>query len=149
MTLATLKRLINLTRTEDLWLFVGMTPDAVGKTRMLDPALWERFIAADGTYQFQVSELTASEAKELVTRRLASAREGMKDVPSLFPFPDNLFENLTPATYSSPRRLVRFCFYALSQADGISVPFSSDYLKQVEMDSFPTESDTNSSSKAL
>ncbi|HEV2396595.1 MAG TPA: hypothetical protein VGS27_06625 [Candidatus Sulfotelmatobacter sp.] len=135
--LATLKRLINLTMSENLWVFVAMTPDAVDKTRMLEPSLWERFTAQE-KYQFRLPELTPKDATELVANRLATARlKGNGKTSRLFPFPDNLADNLSPSTYSSPRRLVKFCFYALSRSRQVPVPFSAEFLKRIEQEGFP------------
>jgi hypothetical protein len=136
--LATLKRLINLTMSENLWVFVAMTPDAVSKTRMLEPSLWERFTAQE-KYQFRVTELTEADAAELVSTRLRQARTDNVAPPNkLFPFPDDLATHLAPSTYSSPRRLVKFCFYAVSRSERTSVPFTPEYLKRIEEEGFPS-----------
>src|SRR5579884_745976 len=137
--LATLKRLINLTSGEDLWLFVAMTPDAVEKTRMLEPSLWERF-TTQGKYQFNIPELNTTDAQDLVAERLKSVR-AVKERRRLFPFPDNFADHLTPATYSSPRRLIKFCFYAISSSDTTQLPFSAMYLKRVEQEALGTDAD--------
>jgi type II secretory pathway predicted ATPase ExeA len=134
--LVTLKRLINLTQGENLWLIVGMTPDAVQKTKMLEPALWERF-TADGRFLFEVPPLTAEEAVELVRRRLRAAREG--EVPNpLFPFAEDFAAGLSPATISNPRRVIKVCFYALSSIQKASMPLTADYMREIEKKAYPT-----------
>lgn len=137
---ATMKRLINLSVGEELWLVVAMTPDAAEKTQMLEPALWERFIG-NGPSQslFEVPPLTSSEALELVARRLHRARtKDFADRNDLFPFPDNLDTVLSPATTSNPRHLVKVCFHALAGAGESSEVFSADYLREVEAKVYPT-----------
>lgn len=61
------------------------------------------------------------------------------DVDSkLFPFPDNLGDILSPTIFSSPRRLIKVCFYAISEAQGQLVPFSPEYVQEVEDKAFPS-----------
>lgn len=138
--LATLKRLINLSLHEDLWLIVAMTPDSVEKTSSLEPALWDRF-TGQGRYLLDVPALEPADAIDLIRHRLNSAREGRPTpLDSLFPFPENLGAMLSPATLSSPRRLVKVCFYALSERNGISLPFSEGYLRGIEDKAYPSSS---------
>ncbi len=137
--LATMKRLINLTEREQFWIFVAMTPQAAKITEQLEPALWERFIS-HGEHRFQIPPLNAEEAKELVARRLAAARiEGDSDVDSLFPFPENLVELLREDIYSSPRRLVKVCSIAVARAasEDIPMPFTAEYLGQIQEELYP------------
>jgi hypothetical protein len=137
--LSTLKRLINLTKGEDLWLVVAMTPDGVEKTQALEPALGERF-ASQGQFSFKIPPLDKNEATELVKRRLVPARlPGFSPPNELFPFPDNFVESLTPATFSNPRRLVKSCFYAIGSSQGQSLPFSGDFLRATETRAYPSE----------
>jgi type II secretory pathway predicted ATPase ExeA len=97
--LATLKRLINLTQSENLWLIVAMTPHAAEETRMLEPALWERF-TGEGQYQFEIPPLTTDNAIDLVKFRLDAARvEDFTPPNHLFPFPDSFGTALSPADY--------------------------------------------------
>jgi len=135
--LATLKRLINLTTNQELWLVVGMTPAAVEITRQLEPALWERF-TGEGRYSLQIPPLTALDAIEIVRRRLEAARPEGSDLPSrLYPFPEGFESVLSPAVISSPRRLIKVCFYAISEADSTTLPFSKDYLISIESKAYP------------
>lgn len=131
--LATLKRLINLTE-DDLWLVVGMTPDAVDKTKQLEPALWERF-TGEGEYLFEIPALKKGEASELIARRLASARK--ETAHKMFPFPEDVSELMSPATISSPRRLVKVCFFAISEGARVKLPFSKAYLQRIEKRLYP------------
>jgi hypothetical protein len=138
--LGTLKRLINLTRDEDLWVVISMTPDGLAKTIELDPALSERF--SEGEFSFAVPPLRKQDAVELVKRRMSQVRgPSASGKSSLYPFPEDFAEALRPTTYSSPRRLIKTCFYALTGAKPTSVPFSHEYLREVERKAYPAPSE--------
>lgn len=135
--LATLKRLINLTRGEDFWVFLAMTPDSVERSRELEPALWQRF-TGEGEFQFEIPPLTTDEAIDLIAHRLDAARVDGYDPPNrLFPFPEEVGQILSPVVMSSPRRLVKVCFYALSSSDPDHVPFPPEHLREVEGKAYP------------
>ena len=72
--LSTMKRLINLTMSDDLdfWLILSMTPDAFDTTRELQPALVERF--TDRT--IEVPPLEREGALHLIRGRIAGVRGG-------------------------------------------------------------------------
>lgn len=146
--LATMKRLINLTEREQFWIFLAMTPQAAEITEKLEPALWERFIS-HGEHRFQIPPLSAEEAKELVGRRLAAARpKGNSREDPLFPFPENLMEVLREDIYSSPRRLVKVCSIAIARAasEKIPVPFTAEYLAEIQEELYPPPAEEASSS---
>ena len=130
--LSTLKRLINLTQDEDcnLWLFLSMTPDAHEVTQSLDPALDQRF--REGSV-IQIKPFSKDDARSLVSSRLRSGRKGLEnyDGLELFPFPEDL--GFDRSIYSNPRRLVKACFFAISEAhDQTPLPFTRDYLKEIQ-----------------
>lgn len=146
--LATMKRLINLTEREQFWIFVAMTPQAAEITEQLEPALWERFVSG-GEHRFQIPPLDANEARELVARRLAAARpEGISTDTPLFPFPENLTDILREGTYSSPRRFVKICSLAIARAASgdVPVPFTLEYLEQIQEELYPRPAGDVSSS---
>lgn len=142
--LATLKRLINLAQDAqvDFWVVLSMTPDAYETTTRLEPALISRFSAQSGddnVLRIDIDPLKPDEARELMRLRLDGARPKDTDEPtgSLFPFPDDILDNVNPifrpTTYSNPRRLVQTCFRALGEADAeVPVPFSGTYLHRIE-----------------
>lgn len=140
--LSTLKRLINLTQKEDnpFWLFLTMTPDAYRTTCDLEPALRQRFAEHDGV--LRIEPLQADDIPALIGSRLDAARPQTPESPSrtrLFPFPDDL--PFSPATRANPRRLVKVCSSAISAADATTpVPFTTDYLRDVEARLFSTGS---------
>ncbi len=140
--LATLKRLINLTRNQNFWLFVAMTPQAEEVTKQLEPALWDRF-SASGDYRFELPPLSQEEANELVKTRLDFARPKDMTVSSeLFPFSDDFDKHMKLSTTSSPRRMIKVCFFAVSNAlekPDIELPFTAEYVRSIEQNVYPPE----------
>ena len=147
--LSTLKRLINLTQQQDnhFWLFLSMTRDAYRTTKGLEPALVERFATQDNV--LRIERLKKHDALSLIQSRLHAARPrkstsvGNENRRPLFPFPDDV--PFSPKTRSNPRRLVKACSSAISAArDDTPLPFSTDYLKDVEDLLFAIEPDPTS-----
>ena len=135
--LSTLKRLINLTQKEDnhFWLFLSMTPDAYQTTQDLEPGLVQRRDSI-----LRLEPLQPDDAVTLIASRLNAARpphSTNRNGRNLFPFPEDL--PFSPNTRSNPRRLVKACSSAISAADATtSLPFSKDYLDDVEAKLFST-----------
>ena len=99
--LATLKRLINLSRNREseFWIVLSLTPDAYETTRELEPALAERLSGQD--HEVRILPLTHDAALDLIRSRLKTARSSDSDhVGSLFPFPDDL--QFRPTTLNQP-----------------------------------------------
>ncbi|GAG67181.1 unnamed protein product [marine sediment metagenome] len=71
--LATLRRLISISETENLWIVLSMTPEAASSTQKLDIALWQRFTQGE-KYKFELNPLEPEEAKTLLTWWLDRAR---------------------------------------------------------------------------
>ena len=144
--LATLKRLISLSQSKDndFWIFLSMTPDAYETTIKMDPALAQRFSGR----VFWIKPLDRDDAAALMRSRMAAARstEAEGQNRRLFPFPEEI--RFRPITYSNPRRLVKTCFFAIADAnDQTRLPFSDDYLRNIEEKYYPTptnDSDTPS-----
>ena len=130
--LATLKRLINLSRNREseFWIVLSLTPDAYKTTRELEPALAERLSGED--HEVRIQPLAPDAAVDLVRFRLKSARSSGGDhVGTLFPFPDAL--RFRPATLNNPRRLVKACYFAIAGADPDTLlPFTENYLHEIE-----------------
>jgi hypothetical protein len=137
--LATLKRLLNVASQQDFWLVVSMTPQAADISRQLEPALWERF-TGQGQYRFLIPELSETEAEELLMFRLEGAYS-QKKKPKLWPFEGDVINNLTPVTYSSPRRLVKVAFYAIAEAakKRVALPLKGSFVHKVENKVYPLE----------
>lgn len=138
--LATIRRLINLIQTENLWLILSMTPDGLTKTYELESALSERLPEKGSEFLISESDLQLSidESRLLVLQRLKQARPpGFERKDELFPFPDDITKILGGKTYSNARRLVKVCFHALESARNESPPFSSEYIKKIENSVYP------------
>ena len=134
--LATLKRLINLASRPgsdvDFWIILSMTPDTYDTTCELEPALGQRF----SKQLVEIAPLNLDDAEALMKLRLDAAHVKVQETTGLFPFPDGIV--FRKETYSSPRRLVKTCFYAIADAnDQTALPFSADYLKAVENNLYP------------
>lgn len=141
--LATMKRLINLTQSEqlDFWVVLSMTPDAYERTVGLEPALAERF--SGNVQALTIEAIDLDDAIALMKSRLDSARSGKTEEShgALFPFPDDVF--FRPNTFSNPRRLVKACFRAIALANAdVHLPFTEAYLHKIEDELFPSAVDT-------
>lgn len=137
--LATLKRLINLSRNREseFWIVLSLTPDAYETTRELEPALAERLSGQD--HEIRIQPLTPEVALDFVRSRLKTARSsGSGHVGNLFPFPDAL--PFKPTTFNNPRWLVKACSFAIDGADAKTpLPFTDDYLHEVESTLYPLD----------
>ena len=136
--LATLRRLINLTQSEeiDFWIVLSMTPDAYETTKKLEPSLIVERVSGE---TLDIKLLTSSDALTLMKSRIDAARSEGADVSKepLFPFPDAIV--FRPNTYSNPRRLVKACFRAIAQADAdVQLPFTEAYLHKIEDELYPS-----------
>ena len=142
--LATMRRLINLARSDevDFWIVLSMTPDAYTTTKELEPSLIERV----SRQTIEIEPLSSKEAFDLMRSRIVAARSRKMDelVGPLFPFPDEVV--FRPNTYSNPRRLVKACFQVIAEADfGVKLPFTQEYLHRIEDELYTTSTDTGHS----
>lgn len=139
--LATLKRLINLTEHENLWIILSMTPQAEEVTSRLQPALWERFIS-QGSKSFTIPPLENDEVNTLIKHRIEPARISKVELNEYFPFPDIPAKYFREDIKSSPRRLVKVCSLAIAkgiQDSSISLPFSEQYLQSIQEQLYPIQ----------
>lgn len=139
--LATLRRLINLSEKENLWLALAMPPEAADSTQKLDPALWER-LTTEGQYKFELNPLEPEEAKGLLIWWLDRARpEESKKKGTLFPFPETIIDYLRDPELRYPRPLVRIGFSILSEAINRKeeCPFPEDFTREIIENIYPTQ----------
>lgn len=138
--LSTLRRLIDVSEKENLWIVLSMTPEGAQTTRELSPALWDRFTKSN-EYRLELDPLDYKEAKELLIWWLNRARISNEHKGSLFPFPENIEEVLKRGDLRWPRVLVRIGFFALSKAEEekIKVPFPKEYIEGIIEDLYPKE----------
>ena len=137
--LTTVKHLLNIAELgpPEFWIFLSMTPEAEAQSRRLEPSLFERLQGAT-----ELQPLTLEAALELIEKRVRPARpKGDEGNDSAFPFPSNIDKVFRPTTYSSPRRLIKTCSFAVAKAaPSTLVPFSPEYLQAVERQLYPSES---------
>jgi len=129
---ATMRRLLDTAREENLWLILSMTPEGFEQTNRLEPSLVQRF-----TQKYEIPPLSDEEARQLVIQRLRMARIAERD--DLWPFPEDTIATLRPTTRSSPRRLIKVLWQALALATeaGDSPPISRERLLKAEETLFP------------
>ena len=131
---STMRRLLDTAREEDLWIVLATTPEGLRQTIQLDQSLLERF-----TGQYEIPPLSDEDAHEVVVRRLRSARE--VDSHGLSPFPDDAIFALNETTRSSPRRLIKVLWHAVSLAtqQNLTMQIPIDLLRQSESHLYPDE----------
>lgn len=129
--LGTLKRLINLAETENLWVVLAMTNLGVETTKELDPALWERFVGLQGG-SVELTPVAKNDAETLIAERLKLGRlDGFDPPHRLFPFPEGFPGALKPISML-PRRLVQICFLAIGEAVRASIPITFELIHEME-----------------
>lgn len=138
--LATLRRLIDFSETENLWIVLSMTPEGAETTNKLNPSLWQRFTRSN-KYRLDLDPLSLQESKELLIWWLDRARISNEHERKTFPFPDNIENALKRGELRLPRSLVRIGFFALSRAEEkrIDPPFSFKYIEDMIDDLYPQE----------
>ena len=98
---ATLRRLLDTARDEEFWLALSITPEGLDQTRMLEPALMDRFGAS-----FRIPPLSDCDAYNLILHRLKSARIE-SDREDLWPFENDVVSVIKPTSISTPRKLIK------------------------------------------
>jgi len=140
--LATLRHLIDISETENLWIAIAMTQEAAEASKAMNPPLWERFTHSE-TNALSLDPLTGNDAKELIIWWLNRAREPER---SLFPFSEDFISLLEQRPdIRLPRSIVKLCFFAISKAiqDKMQPPISKDFLKSIIDEMYPMPKETN------
>ena len=129
--IATMRRLLDTAREENLWIVLSMTPEGLEQTTRLDPSLIERF-----AHKYEIPPLSDQDARYIVVQHLNKARTAAE---SLTPFPENLISELKPTTRSSPRRLIKVLWHsvALANEQREGPPISLNVLHRAEEDLYP------------
>lgn len=143
--LATLKHLINISKEENLWIIIAMTPQAAVSTEEMDNSLWQRFtIEETKSKSLILDPLTPKESKELVkwwldrARKKSDLREYRKQ---LFPFPDEFGDLLkTCPEIGLPRLLVKTCFFTMAKAqeEDVDPPIPMDFIREIAEEVCPS-----------
>ena len=125
---ATLRRLLDTARDEELWLALSITPEGLEQTSRLEPALIQRF-----STRFVIPRLSDGDAFSLVLHRLNEARsEGARE--DLWPFENDVLLAMEERNRSTPRKLIRILWQSLALASqkGIEPPFSKSLIAEAE-----------------
>ena len=132
---ATLRRLLDTAQHGNLWIILSTTPEGFERTSELDESLVQRF-----SYKYLIPELTKDDAHGIVERRLKSARMG--DGTGLMPFAEDFLDGLRETSWSSPRRLIKIMWYAISLAAerGEAPPLSSQLVTDAEAQLYRVDS---------
>ena len=125
---ATLRRLLDTARDEEFWLVLSITPEGLDRTRMLEPALMERFGAS-----FQIPLLSECDAYKLVLNRLRNARVD-SNREGLWPFENDVISVIKPTSIATPRKLIKVFWQSLALAihRGDSLPISKSLVLEAE-----------------
>ena len=125
---ATLRRLLDTARDEDFWLALSITPEGLDRTRMLEPALMDRFGAS-----FRIPLLSECDAYNLVLHRLKNARID-SDREDFWPFENDVVSVIKPTSISTPRKLIKVFWQSLALAiqRGDSPPISKSLVAEAE-----------------
>ena len=125
---STLRRLLDTADEEKFWLALSITREGLDQTRVLEPALLDRFGA-----EFEIKPLSDEEAYDLIFHRLLNAREDDHGGP-LWPFSDGVLDALKPISRSNPRTLIKVFWRALAAAaqENVDPPIVAAYLVDAE-----------------
>ena len=109
--IATLRRLMDAARDEELWVILSATPEGLDRTRSLDPSFAQRL-----SDTFKIPGLSEDEARTLVADRLKPARSA--GGAGISPFAEDALTSLRETTRSSPRRLIKVMWHSIGLAPG-------------------------------
>ena len=135
--LATLRHLIDISETENLWIAIAMTPEAAEASKSMNPPLWERFTHS-GSNALSLDPLTRDESREMIIWWLNRARDPEEE--SLYPFSEELIDILEQRPdIRLPRSIVKLCFYAITRAvqDQEEAPFSAEFITKIIGETYP------------
>lgn len=139
--LSTFRRLIDISETEELWIAVAMTPEAMEQTVAANAALVERFTQIQ--CKIELNPFTQADIHAWLIWWLDRYRpEHSSFTGSIFPFPEE-FPQLLAADIKrcAPRKLVKTCFAILADAIAVNapVPLSKDFILEKLAKLFDTE----------
>ena len=130
--IATMRRLLDTAKEENLWIILSTTPEGVDHTNRLDPSLIQRFAE-----RYEIPPLTEDDARYIVEERLKRAR--FEDHAGLWPFHEDTISTLSQTTRSSPRRLIKVLWESLNTAvdQRSGAPISLNTVQAAEDALFP------------
>lgn len=129
---STLRHLLDVAESEDLWVILSTTPEGLARTNELDESLVQRF-----SHPYRIPELSRDEAVGLVVRRLESAR--IDGGTGLWPFSDDALDGLQETSRSSPRRLIKIMWHAtgLAVEREVNPPLTGELVMEAEAELVP------------
>lgn len=133
--LATLRKLIQISQDDNVWIVMAMTPQAAEITKSMNEALWERFTHNEkNTIILHPMEL--EEATDLYRWWLNLGRDDQQSEHqgTLHPFEENILDVLSEdPKLRNPRTLVKIGFFTLAKGikDRISAPISKEVMTGV------------------
>jgi len=125
--IATMRRLLDTAREEDLWVILSTTPEGLARTNALEPSMMERF---SGTYE--IPGLDEAEAYDQVKQRLVGA--GIGDDEGIAPFAEDAITFISETTKSNPRRLIKVMWLSLGLAvdRDVDPPITGELVREAE-----------------
>lgn len=147
--LITLKRLIDVSEEENLWIVLGMVPSAMEETKKMDTALWQRLTHQELETVLTLATLDKDDCIKLFIWWLDRAREeSSKYKGKLFPFPDEFEKLLDRPEIRYPRPLIKIGFFTLSRAENkkIEPPIPIEFIQEVIDELYPPENEKKKSS---
>ncbi|MDE0670134.1 MAG: hypothetical protein OXH72_00105 [Caldilineaceae bacterium] len=129
---ATLRRLLDVAKEEDLWIILSTTPEGLDRTLALDESFIERF-----SHPYIIPELSEEDAYNIVEKRLQLARNDGGE--GLYPFDKDALKELAETSRSSPRRLIKIMWHAIGLAveRAERAPLSGELVKEAEQQLYP------------
>lgn len=131
--LATLRRLLDLSNSQELWMILAMTPESLEQTSQMNPAWRQRFVPQAA---FSLVPLDLEEAKGLTVAWLDRGRGKLykEYMGKLFPFADDFLACIAnKPDLLMPRALVNVLRKSIEDAvkDNIKPPLGSAFLETV------------------
>ena len=143
--LRTLKHLIDLSKEEDFWLVLGLTPKSSLALKPYDEALYQRIGEPSSLFSIFLGKLDKEDIYEIVKFYINRGRQdGVLSAPSaIFPFPEDFGDIvLEENPILTPRQLVKLCFFLVAKAsvdESILVPFTRSYTMNTLRELYPKE----------
>ena len=134
---ATLRRLLDVAKEEELWIIISTTPEGLDRTLALDKSFIERF-----SHPYIIPELSEEDAYSIVEKRLRFARNDERE--GIHPFDKDVLKDLAETSRSSPRRLIKIMWHAIGLAveQEESPPLSRKLVKEAEAQLYPKGSES-------
>lgn len=133
--LATLRKLIQISQDENVWIVMAMTPQAAEITKSMNEALWERF-THDEKNTIILHPMELEEATDLYRWWLDLGRgdQQSEHQGTLYPFNENVLDIFSAdPKLRNPRTLVKIGFFTIAKAmkGRVPAPISKELMAEV------------------